>query len=297
MASHTRPRSHDDDLVSAVLDGGGPALRDLFAAQGARAPLIHWSPRPQDLNNPAIQGFAKTCRAMTDATRPMACADYRFDAFEPHTSWMMVLEVEDSGTAFRYSHYGEGIARVRGLSMLGQTTADFGGHIGRFFTATYRAMVQRREWLLTDHVPPKEVFARVWERLIVPVVDESGTVARFVAMNVPDNDLRAGLEIVPDAVMVLDADQIVRYANTAARRMFDRNRYPSQDLSLFDYAGIDLQLDQPPGDLVHSRAVQDRVCLAARDNILQDFLVTISGARLWGHDFYVITLRQDMRAP
>lgn len=284
-----------DDLVDAVMHGSDARLYDMFQAVGAKAPIIQWSPATTDLTNPMILDFANSCGQIGDPQQPIAEADFALSKFERHLPWMMVLEVEKEGEAFRYSHYGEGIANVRGLSMLGQTSADFGGHIGLFFTAVYGAILCRRKWLLTEHVAPKEIFARTWERLMAPVINPEGKVTRIVAMNVPDNELSAGLEIIPDPVMVLDGDQIVRYANAAARRMFDRSQFPSQDLSLFDYSGIDLDIGQSPSELVRKRAVHDRLCLATRDNMLRDFLVTISGSRIWDHDFYVITLRMDIR--
>ena len=65
-------------------------------------------------------------------------------------------------------------------------------------------------------------------------------------------------------------------------------------ISLFEYSGIDLDINQTPADLVRSHAVHDKLCLATSNNMLRDFLVTIRGARLWDHDFYVITLRMDI---
>lgn len=284
------------DILADALAGGHVApLSEMFEETGAAAPFLRWAPGLSDLNNPQIMAFAKTCQQLAGFGQPIDAEAYELQTFEPHFAWLMVLEVEDEGARFRYSHYGEGIAHVRGISMRGRTSADFGGHIGLFFTAAYKAILKRRTWLLTEHAPPKEVFARKWERLMVPIAGKDGNVIRIVAMNVPDNELRAGLEIIPDPVMVLDADQTVRYANAAARRLFDRGEHSSKDQSLFQYTGIDLEIDRPPGDLVRAHAVHDRVCLAMRDNLLRDFLVTISGARIWDHDFYVLTLRLDAR--
>lgn len=282
-------------LADALTTGASSQLADLFGVEGAAAPRIRWSPSLSDLSNPLILAYARTCLELTAPDSPIRARDFDLESFRAHLAWMMVLEVESDGTVFRYSHYGEGIAQVRGISMLGRTSADFGGHIGLFFTAAYRALLRRGTWLLTEHAPPKDVFARKWERLMVPVAGEDGQILRVAAMNVPDNELRAGLEIIPDPVMVLVADQIVRYANTAARRFFDRGSYPAQDVTLFDYTGIDLPIARSPTDMVRTHAVHDRVCLAMRDNLLRDFLVTISGARIWDHDFYVLTLRVDDR--
>ena len=286
------PKSLSDD----VLVGGSGAVRKLFEDAGSRSPTIRWSPRTADLTNQQIREFARICQSVAGPDGRISEADFDIEVFRAQYPWLMVLRVEDDGVMFRYTYYGEGIAAVRGKSMLGETTAGFVGHIGQFFTSVYRAILQRPTWLLTIHEPPKEVFARNWERLIVPVVDAAGRVTRIVVMNVPDNELRAGLEIIPDPVMILDENQVVRFANKAARQMFDRQAYYHYDMTLFDYTGINLAIDLPPAILVRNRAVHDKVCLAMRNRLLQDFLVTISGAELWGHPFYVITLRMDVRS-
>lgn len=294
MAASDQTEPDFDSVVAAILAGGGGAARDLFYMHGSKAPHIGWTPAASDLVNPMIQDFARTCLSIAGSTAPIRERDFDINAFRAHAAWLMVLDVEGPDL-YRYSHYGEGIANVRGISMKGKLSADFKGHIGLFFTAVYAAIQKNPQWLQTIHMPPKEVFARSWERLIVPVVSDDNVVTRIVVLNVPDNELRAGLEIIPDPVMILDADQIVRYANRAARRMFDRQEHQSQNMTLFEYAGIDLELDQSPAELVRKHAVHDKICLAMRNSLLQDFLVTISGAEIWDTAFYVLTLRADMR--
>ncbi|MCG6901582.1 MAG: PAS domain-containing protein [Rhodobacter sp.] len=280
-----------DQLIAELLPDGHEHLRRLFEDQGSAAPHILWSPKPDDLTNPLIARFAGACDGLPQTNGRILASDFHIEDFAALRDWMLVLDVEGDGSTFRYAHYGNGIADIRGLSMLGQTTESFGGHISRFFTAVYRAVQARKCPVLTVHVPPRQIFARHWERLIVPLFDTAGTVIRFIVLNVPDNELRPGLEIIPDPVLIADENQIVRYANRAAREMFGRQVYLGSNMDLFAFAGIDIILPATPRDLARSRTIRDSISIVLRGALIERFQLTVSGTVQWGNAFYVITLR------
>lgn len=131
----------------------------------------------------------------------------------------------------------------------------------------------------------------MWERLIVPLFDDAGNIARIAVMNVPDNELRAGLEIIPDPVLIVDEDQIVRYANRPAREIFDRQTVPGSNKDLFSYAEIDIEMPAPPDKLAKSQVVHDVISIVLSGTMIERFLLTISAVERWGSAYYVITLR------
>lgn len=276
-------------------DRFGPRTRAridaMFKAAASRAPIVTWSPRPADAQNRLVRKFALAVeeRALPGGTLP----DDRFDFLEwtPFDDWLILLDVEDDGTTFRYSHFGTGIANIRGGSRVGETAASFGGHVAFFFQEVFRAVAAMGRPVQTIHDAPRAIFAGTWERWIVPLVDDAGEVRRILALMVPDTPLSAGLEIVPDPVLILDENQIVRFANRAARETFGRQIYLGSDLDLFQFAGIDLVLPQTPLHLAHSGRVHDSVSVGLRDGIVRHFDVTVSGMLQWGTAFYVAILR------
>jgi len=289
----SRPDIHDDieKLTDDLLPGAGGQLAKLFESEGRPPPRMVWSPKSSDYSNPLISRFAQTCHALAQPDGRVLARDFNVDAFRPLQDWLLHLDIEDDGKVFRYLHYGDGIASVRGLSMLGKTTEAFGGHISTFFSAVYRAVLLQKDWILTVHTPPHKVFARQWERLIVPLFDDAGSVAQFTVLNVPDNELRPGLDIIPDPVLIVDEDMIVRYANRVAREVFGHQDHLETHMTLFAYSGIDTDMPAPPGELVKSQAVHDVVSLVLRDTMIQRFMLTISATQQWGTAYYVITMR------
>jgi len=268
-------------------------LNALFRKSGGRAPRILWSPQRQDLNTPLIRQFAAILDTLAPDSTHIRQADFQMVQFASLQDWLMLVDVEDGGARFRYGHYGAGIAEVFGRSMLGRTSDEFDSHISRFFNAIYRAALARKTRVLTRHEPPKQVFARAWERLIVPLFDSNGDVTQFAVLNVPDNELRPGLEIIPDPVLIVDEQQIVRFANRAAREIFERpvSAMPGTKMDLFTFAGVDLDIPHSPEEFIQSKAIHDVVSLVLCGTLIQRFMLTISATNQRDHAFYVITLR------
>lgn len=289
------PRAGNIDALEADLDPRlYGALRKLFEDQGLKLPLIIWSPNVRDLKNPLVARFGETCASLPHSDERILARDFNMNDFAFLADWMLLIDVEQDGTVFRYAHYGNGIANVRGVSMLGQTTAVFGGFISQFFEAVYSAVIKHKKLIYTTHEPPKEIFARNWERLIVPLFDSGGNVVQFAVINVPDNELCSGLEIIPDPVLIADENQIVRYANRPAREMFGHQSYFGSSMDLFTFAGIAIEMPAPPTELVHKGAVHDVVSIVLRGTMVERFLLTISATAQLGHAFYVITLRPSL---
>ncbi|KMW58714.1 hypothetical protein AIOL_003693 [Candidatus Rhodobacter oscarellae] len=287
-------QNRDQDAVSALADGLRPertsAFAEIFRTHGAREPTILWDPSLDDIDNPLLRQFHSRCTALA-VDGGIRMQDFRLEDFRGLEDWMTLLDVEADGRVFRYRHFGDGIANIRGLKLLGQTTQTLGGHIALFFDAVFRAALQHRLPVFTVHEPPKAIFALQWSRLIFPLLDESGDIRQFLVMTLADNELRAGLEIIPDPVLIVDRDQIIRFANRAARESFGRELYLGSEVDLFQFAGIDIELPATPEEMARSETVRDVVSLAIRGTMIERFHLTVSGTAQWGCCFYVITLR------
>ncbi len=195
------------DIATSLMPGHEDALRRMFNEMGAQAPRIVWSPAPDDLASPVLRRFAETCEAWMDDTGHVPSERFDTEALGALKDWLMIVEPENGD--FRYTYYGARIADHYGRDMTGQRVRDFGGHISLFFEGLYLAAQSRREWVMSEHEPPKSVFVRAWRRLIVPLFGSDGdAVARFAVLNLPENELRAGLDLVPDPVFVADAERL-----------------------------------------------------------------------------------------
>ena len=153
--------------------------------------MVIWSPGLHELQDPLLRRFAECCeRWMDEAGRVRADAFDR-TALDGLSQWLMIVEPTVDG--FVYSHYGQAIVDHYGRDMTGESSREIGGHISQFFEALYVACARRREWVLSEHEPPKSVFVRSWRRLIVPLFDaDDETVLRFAVLNVPERCSRRG---------------------------------------------------------------------------------------------------------
>ncbi len=279
-----------ETIAESLMPGRRDALRRLFNDHGARAPMVIWSPTLAELQSPLLRRFALHCEALMDDAGRVPDAAFSADDLEGLSDWLMVLSL-DEGT-FRYDFYGRAIADHYGRDMTGETTRAFGGHISTFFEGLYAAALRRREWAMSEHEPPHGVFVRAWRRLIVPLFAQDGeTVARFAVLNIPENELRAGLELMPDPVFVADADQRVQYANAAAARMFELDRPRAPGATLMSLTGISLDDQQSPDALLTGQEVTDSVQLTLKGGIAERLIMTVSAAEHRGRAFYVVVMR------
>ena len=281
------------DLVAERLrDSGEDAFRVLFNSAGFAAPRVTWSPGRHELRHPAQGRFAAICDRMRDATGHVTERNFDLGKFGSLVDRMMVL-VPD-GAHYRYVHYGREIARHYGRDPTGGSTADFPAHITRFFDLVYQAASERREWVLTEHEPPTPVFVRLWRRLIVPVMVVSGErVVRFVALNLAENELRSGLELLPDPVFVTDGERAVLFANSAARKEFGLPDLHLSGPRLGELAGL-MPERLPPTEEMLARQLVER-CRVVRERAgMHDFYeVSVSAAEHRCGALYVVVLRRE----
>lgn len=279
-----------DLMTEGLMRGREDSVRRVFNDNGGREPVIIWSPHPEELEHPQLRRFAEICRGLEGPSGQVSEKAFDQQEFGTLTPWIMRL-VPD-GDEYRYIYYGQGIADHYGRDMTGKTTADFTGHIAEFFKALYRASGNLGKAVISEHEPPSGVFVRTWRRLIIPLVDETGdTVVSFAAINLPENELRAGLELVIDPVFVLDAEHRVKYANRSAKKLFGTLERQMQNAQFRDVTDISLELPLSPGEMLAQGAVDDSVQLTLRNGIAERLVTTVSAAEHRGHAFYVVILR------
>jgi PAS domain-containing protein len=150
--------------------------------------------------------------------------------------------------------------------------------------------MRRGERAYSEHEPPRVIFVRVWQRLIVPLYDEKGDVERILALNVPDNELRAGLELMVDPVFVLHANETVVYLNRAAHLLFSTPSNATGQ-SLEALTGIPLESTLTPEDMLRQHKIEDSVRLTIRESIVERLVMTVSATQYRDETFYVVVMR------
>ncbi|MEM9145987.1 MAG: hypothetical protein AAGC57_07280 [Pseudomonadota bacterium] len=284
-------RAYDDLLAGSLFMGRTNRLDELFYAERARPPLVIWDPNRIDLQDAEFEAFVEQVnRLPTVRGLPLA------SAFDParfmSREWLMLLESIGFGGDFRYLFYGSGVAEYYGRSLTGRRTSAIGGHISRFFIALYRAAMHRRQRVLSEHEPPSHVFVRIWRRLIVPLVDDTGFVTHFAVLNIPENHLRSGLEVVPFPCIVADRARMVRFANAEARRLAAPTRVWEYGEPLAALLGQDLVLPDEPEALLGppSNPLQTRVSLDLPGRPGTPCQVHVGAARYRNEAIFVLTI-------
>lgn len=294
-ANQTSPS--EDFLAECLIRGSSVELEWTFKLADAKPPEIIWSPTPRQLMNPMIKRFFDRCR---EKLRPDGCLhwdDIAIADFGSLSDWIMLLQKGPAKGEYTYLHYGRGIAGNYARDMTGQSTSVFGGHISQFFGAVYEACRTRREWVLTEHEPPTSVFVFRWRRLIVPLISEQHEICGFIAINIPENALRAGLDIVPDPAFVTDGNKVIQYSNVAARRAFDGSASAHVGADLCNVIGINPVIKQSPDEMYEAGEIVDEMeTLTVGSTVADRFLLTISGFVHEGRSFYIIIVRMAVAA-
>ena len=91
---------------------------------------------------------------------------------------LMLLEMQ--GQDFRYLHYGSDIARHSQFDMTGRMVSEFGGEVGEFFMARYLEVLRAGQPLYTVHYADRAKTVLTWERLILPLSAQDGSIQLLV---------------------------------------------------------------------------------------------------------------------
>ena len=162
-------------------------VRAAFAARGARGPALHWQP---DIEVLAAHQLRFLLRYWQDLRGTRRLPAYReIDAVEmrPALGYVHLLDTVEGGRDFRYRVFGSIVAAVSDFDMTGRlaSTLKASAYVGEFGLASLRAVFARREPLVTVHGPPTATYTATWHRLMLPLADDQGDVARVLVGMVP----------------------------------------------------------------------------------------------------------------
>jgi hypothetical protein len=159
----------------------------VFAADGAPAPELVW--------NPAVeQASAEPLCFLTSYWHGIAAEGQlphfkQIDPTElrPALGYVMLLDAVDEGRDFRYRLYGSIIASISGFDMTGKLLSEHPStaYATEFGIATSRAALRRRQSIYTVRSPVGAEQTTSWQRVVLPLVDDSGAVVRLLAGTAP----------------------------------------------------------------------------------------------------------------
>ncbi|MEM6759522.1 MAG: hypothetical protein AAF601_08595 [Pseudomonadota bacterium] len=278
-------------LTKTLLDMDFSSVSDLFAENGTGAPAVLWNPSIYDLSHLVIKGFSEFMRAEDGLAKWAKKGDVDDLDIHPFSPWVMVLEPVPEQSDFRYLKYGTEIAAMFGRDMTGHCTSEIGGHISDFFVALYAAVIIRKQSVLSVHEPPSGVFATVWRRLIYPLLDENGEVHMIAAVNVPDNELSAGLEALPDPALVTRQDGVLMYANASARRLFGEPVLPRGHIS--DYCDMNIELPADAEGFARAEGLNISQTMGSRNQVLVHFELLTSATFFRGLQYYIVQMKPN----
>ncbi len=172
-------------LATAIEVGDAPTIERRFAVEGFGPPQISWNPSPDQVEIKEL-GFLLNYWRGLSGDDPIPHFN-QVDALDlgPCLGYLMVLDIGEA--EFTYRVYGTKIARASGFDLTGKTVSSITSHalIPTFFNACYRAMLNQRLPLMTQHQAPPEISVYHWNRLILPLADDAGRIVRILAGNVP----------------------------------------------------------------------------------------------------------------
>ena len=132
-------------------------------------------------------------------------ADFNPESIPEHASNLAVVEPTDDGD-YLYVYYGRAIFEASGVEMLGSKVSQWTSEVGLFFCQAYDRAVAERRPLYTVHRANHAIRVHLWERLVLPVSAQDGSLRLVVfnrAREYLDDVFRAVLDASPDGIMGL----------------------------------------------------------------------------------------------
>jgi hypothetical protein len=170
-------------VLSEDLDG----IAKVFVEHGAGTPLVVWKPGREQLRSEPPRHVLAHWTALVAGPRLPGYQQMDPVDLRPALGYVMLLDLVEGGRDFRYRLFGSLIGRVSGFDMTGKLLSEHpaSAYVTEFSLAVGRAAVQRREPVYTRRRPVGAQDTSLWERLVLPLVDEEDKVVRLMVVSTP----------------------------------------------------------------------------------------------------------------
>jgi hypothetical protein len=160
--------------TEAVLNEDLDEIVRVFIQHGAGAPVVIWTPGQEQLRSePPRHVLAHWSKRAAGSRLP----GYReVDPLDlrPALGYVLLLDVVEDGRDFRFDLTGK---------LLSEHPAS--AYVAEFSIAVGRAAVRRREPIYTVRRPVGAQDTSLWERLVLPLVDDEDRVVRLLVVATP----------------------------------------------------------------------------------------------------------------
>jgi hypothetical protein len=172
---------------TSIAEGNLGPVRHVFRKNGARGPDMIWSPSLEQVTAPPLRALLDYWMALGEGEFLPAAGRIDPLGMRGALGYVMLVDVVGEGQDFRYRLYGSALASVSEFDMTGQLLSNHGAstYIREFSLATYRAALKRREPAFSEYAPAGALVIAQWQRIILPLVDASGAIVRFLSGAVP----------------------------------------------------------------------------------------------------------------
>jgi len=178
-----------DAAARAILAGELGLFDAEFAAGGVPGPTIRPDPPADAIPHPTLRFLFGYWQGLPRQGDLPAQSGVDPVGMRPALGYILLLDVLPSGDDFVYRLYGSGVAGVGGQDWTGWSVAAMAektrSRYGPFYRAIYRASLLSRQPIYSEHCSPNFLSARAWQRIVLPLVDATGAVSRFLVGNVP----------------------------------------------------------------------------------------------------------------
>lgn len=170
-------------MLSEDLDG----IAEVFVEHGAGTPVVIWKPSREQLRSEPPRHVLTHWSSL--AAGPRLPGSQQMDPLDlrPALGYVLLLDVVEGGQDFRYRLFGSAIGSVSGFDMTGKQLSEHPAstYVTEFSLAVGRAAVRRREPVYTLRRPVGAQDTNLWERLVLPLVDENDSVVRLIVVATP----------------------------------------------------------------------------------------------------------------
>ena len=175
------------DWALRIAAGETEEITYAFVASGLPAPVIEWNPQPTSLSVQPLRDLLTYWTELRDG-RPIPHLK-NIDPAEVRSAlgFLMLLEPIEGDRDFRYRLFGSTLARVSGFDMTGKLMSSHPAsqYAVEFAVAMTRACMRHGVPLYTERQPVGTERTKCWPRLTLPLVDDTGSVARMLIGTVP----------------------------------------------------------------------------------------------------------------
>lgn len=173
--------------TEAVLDGQLAEIEGVFVSNGSAAPILTWSPAADQLRSEPTRHLLAHWSSLADGSRLPSFRQIDPLDLRPALGYVMLLDVVADGNDFRYRLYGSTISSVSGFDMTGKLVSELpaSAYVREFSIAVGRAAARRRRPIYTVRRPVGAQDTSLWERLVLPLVDDDDQVVRLLVVTTP----------------------------------------------------------------------------------------------------------------